>query len=418
MSLGKTFLKSASLLLSGTVVAQAVTFLLSFVLARLYAPDDFGRYTIFVGSAGVLAAAATGAFDRVILLSDSFDEARRVATLTLACSSAVAMVIALGGGLTAALGWQAALPLPLVDVIIFLPAFIFFYGAAQVFIYSSLRTGAIRALAGFKVAQSAAMGAVQIAAASFASISGLVLGNVVGWSLLAAAGLRWRFGARHVRDDLRLSSLAASARSHSHYPRYIMPNEVLDNLSNQVPILLIGSLVSLSFAGHYGLAMMMLSAPAALAGQAVGQSFLQFLGAQSDAGHAVRRAMFQIWGALAALGLVPFAAILLFGPQIFAFAFGATWVDAGGVAQALSILLFVRFVSSPTSTVYLKLGLQRQQWWFCVAAAIYRISAYSLLAFSVSLQNVIMIHVAIECVAILAYNYVAVRQLRSERAAP
>jgi O-antigen/teichoic acid export membrane protein len=413
MSLGKTFLKSASLLLSGTVVAQAMTFFFSFVLARIYAPEDFGRYTIFVGFAGVLAAAATGTFDRVILLASSLDEARRVATLTLTCSAIVASVIALVGGFMAGMGMQSALPLPLVDVILFLPVFIFLYGAAQVFIYSSLRTGAIRALAGFKVVQSAAMGVVQLAAASLANVSGLILGNVIGWLLLAVAGLRWRLGHHHLGEDLRISDLAATARAHRQYPRYIMPNEVLDNLSNQVPILLVGSLLSLSFAGHYGLAIMMLSAPAALAGQAVGQSFLQFLGTPQIAGSAVRRAMFQIWGALAALGLLPFAAILFFGPQIAIFALGPDWLEAGRVAQALSILLFVRFVSSPTSTVYLKLGLQKQQWRFCVCAAIYRTATYALLGFAVPLPIVIMIHVAIECVAIVAYNYTAIRHLQS-----
>lgn len=416
MSLGKTFWGSTSLLLAGTVAAQAITFLLSFLLARIYAPDDFGRFSVFVGFAGALGAAATGAFDRVILLGESLAEGRRAATLTLLCATVVACLVAVLGCALAQFS-PLVLPLPFIDIVLFLPLFIIFYGAAQAFVYGALRSGAVRALAGLKVAQSAAMGSVQLVAAGLSHVSGLILGNLVGWSMLAIAGLHWRLKHRHIRGDLKFNSLVQTARTHWRYPRYTMPNELLDNISNQVPILLIGSIASLSLAGHYGLALMMLSAPAALAGQAVGQSFMQYLGGQGEAGIGIRRAMFQIWAVLAGLGILPFAAILGFGPDIFAFAFGANWREAGHVAQALSVLLFVRFISSPTSTVYLKLGMQQYQWRFCLLAVVYRSAAYSLLAFDVSLQSVIIIHVVAECLAIAGYNYVALRELERRGAA-
>lgn len=397
--------------MSGTVAAQIITFALSFVLARIYDPGDFGRYAIFVGCAGVLAAASTGAFDRVILLAGSSEEARKAATLTLAASGVCAFLFMVMGILITSSGGRIALPLPAIDVIAFIPAFVIFYSAAQVFVYSSLREDRVRSLALFKVLQSAAMGLIQAAMASLALFSGLILGNVAGWLLLGSAGIYWRLKRGQLREDLAIGSLALVAKQNWRYPRYIMPNEVLDNLSNQIPLMLIGSFISLSTAGHYSIAIMMLSAPAAVVGQAVGQSFLQYLANHSDEKQAIRRAMYQIWLGMAAVGFIPFAVVLAFGPQIFGFAFGANWTEAGIVAQALSVLLFVRFVSSPTSTIYLKLGLQKEQWWFCVAAACYRTAAYSLVAFDFDLLSIIYIHVICEAIAIVMYNLLALHRL-------
>lgn len=411
MPLGRTFLKSTSVLLLGTVVAQAITFVLSFVIARTYSPDDFGRFTIFLGIAAVLAAASTGAFERVILLADSFEEARQAGTLTLVSSTSVAIATLVTGVVAALFDLHKLSPLTMIDALIFLPLFIIFYGASQVYIYSSLRINTVSALATLKVTQSAAMGGIQLTTASLSTLSGLVLGNVAGWFLLAIAGWRWRLRAGHFREDLRKNSLAEVARKNWRYPRYVMPNEAIDNLSGQAPLVLIGTFVSVHYAGHYGLATMMLSAPGAVAGQAIGQSFMQYLGSPGKDSASVRKAMFQIWLALSCVGIVPFGAVLIYGPTLFEFAFGANWRDAGEIAQALTLLLFVRFVSSPTSSVYLKLGLQKEQWRFCLAAACYRIGAYSLGAFGYSLIAMIWIHVAFEIVAILAYNCFALLRL-------
>lgn len=411
MSPARALIKNASLLMSGTVVAQFITFGLSFVLTRMYLPDAFGRYTIFMGIAGVLAAAATGAFDRVIVLASTFQEARKVATLAMVTSASVAVVVLFASMVLMWTGSSSILPIPIIDAVIFLPAFILCYAGAQVFIYSSLREDRIRLLSALKVIQSAVMGIVQISATGISAISGLILGNVCGWSVLALAGTYWRWKIGGIREDLQSKSLLSVARSNARFPQYIMPNELIDNLSNQVPIFLIGTFLTLSDAGHYGLAIMILSAPTALVGQAVGQSFLQYLGNHGDDPLQVRQLMYRVWGAMAVLSIMPFAAILIAGDSIFSIAFGSQWESSGTVAQALSILLFVKFVSSPTSTVYLKLGMQKEQWRFCLAAAFYRTAAYSLAALNYGLISIIWVHVVLEVLFIIFYNLVALRRL-------
>lgn len=410
----KTLLVNASVLMSGTVVAQIVTFGLSFLIARIYLPAEFGRYSMFVGCAGVLAAAATGAYDRLVLLARTPAEARQVATLTFVISTLGACVVFCVGLIYALVDGVFVRPLPPIDVIVFLPLFIVLYARAQIFVYSSLREDRARLLSVLKMVQSTVMGLVQLAASGLAHVSGLIVGNLAGWCVLAVAGVRWRWLKGRYREDLRLHSLSRIARTNSRFPRYVMPNEVIDNLSNQVPILIIGSTLSLADAGHYGLAIMILSAPSAVIGQALGQSFLQYLGTQAHDPVLIRQLMYRVWIGMACAAVLPFLVVLVEGEQLFSFAFGANWAAAGAVAQSLAILLFVRFVSSPTSSIYLKLGMQKEQWYFCLAAAIYRTGAYSLAFFGWSLTSVIWAHVIAEVVFIALYNLTAVRRLAAQ----
>ncbi len=416
MSAGSRFLISASTLMSSTIVAQAITFGLSFILTRLYDPAEFGRFSIFVGVAGVLGAASTGALDRVVLLARSDRESQRAAATALMLAAAAALLVSAIGLALGIAGVASALPLEPIDLALLIPLFMMSYAGGQVFTYACLRQNKVRRLAAFKVAQTSSVGAVQLLLASVKEVAGLILGSLAGWSLLLAAGVRWRLQQGRLRSDLRLRSAKALIRRHWRYPRYVMPNEALDNLSNQVPVFLVGSFLSLAAAGYYGLAIMMLSAPAALIGQAVGQAFLQYMSGHTGESRLLETAVKRIWVAMASIGAAPFLLIFIYGPEIFSAAFGGDWSDAGQVARYLAPLLFIRFVSSPTSTVYLKLGMQREQWWFCLAAATYRTIAYSLGMFGANLRTMIMVHVAAETVAIVLYNWVAVARLRSPSA--
>lgn len=407
----RTFLASASKLTSATVLAQAFNFALSFVLARLYTSGEFGHYSIFIGVSGVLGAASTGGFDRVILLARSSNASRRAAILALLLSIVGALAVSLVGFGLAVFRPLPGLPITAIDLMLFMPVFMVSYAGAQVLNYSCLRQNRVPTIAGFKIAQSVTTGIVQVTMSSIKMAPGLILGSIAGWAiyLIGAVDDQARQWPRRL---LTSRGLLCVARRYAHYPRYVMPNEVMDNLSNQLPLLLIGSLVSLSSAGHYGLALMMLSAPAALMGQAVGQAFLQYIGNHDDNYADLEQMMRRIWIGMALFGIVPFTVILAFGPEIFRFGFGYQWIGAGEISQTLAILLFIRFVSSPTSTIYWKLHMQREQWYFSVAATVYRPTCYGLAVFDTNLSLIIGLHVAVEVVAIVIYNIVAIRRLR------
>jgi O-antigen/teichoic acid export membrane protein len=314
-------------------------------------------------------------------------------------------VVVAAGGLIAHGVFESAFSF--FELTVLVPLFVCFYGIAQSFLYLNLRANRVPLIASLKIAQSVFTGGAQALLAGMGAVSGLVVGSVAGWTLVGGFGLVFHFSNRLAWADLRARAFAAVFRRNRRFPRYVLPNVIVDNFSNQLPTVLIGAFASLTSAGHYGLAIMVLSAPAALVSQAVGQVFLQHIGRVKDGGWVYARTMFRIWAVMSALGLAPFGAVAIFAPSLFAFAFGSQWVGAGLAAQALAPLLFLRFVSSPTSSIYLRLGLQRQQWWFGCAALVYRAGSYSLPIFGFDIYVAILTHVILEMIAIFAYNLAA-----------
>lgn len=404
----RSVLYRAAALTSGTILAQALTFGLSFVLARIYTPATFGAYSVFLALAATTATLSTAALDSAIVLARSSQDARRIASVSIALSLLVAVAACVVGLMlsTTVNGQLGSLELG-----VLLPLFVCAFGISQVFTHSNLRADRIKTIAAFKVGQSIVMGSVQLVSSIFPSIPGLIVGSVAGWGVVGLAGAVSHFRNTSARRDLTVRSIKTVIRRYWRFPRYVMPNLLIDNLSNQAPIFIVGMGISMAAAGHYGLALMILSAPAALVSQAASQAFLQQIGGQTKDFGAIMRLMSRIWLAMSFLGFVPFIALLSAGPQLFEIAFGPGWHAAGQIAQSLAPLIFVRFVSSPTSSIYLKLGMQREQWWFACAAMLYRTLSYASVGFGYDLTTAIVAHVVCESIAIMIYNLLAWRRL-------
>lgn len=404
------FVSSASTLILGTIAAQLIAFLFSFVLTRLYTAAEYGHFSFFMACGTVLVALGTGSYEKVILLSKSDREAQAARYIVALISISVAVIILIFGLLLGGLGVFDGTELKPLDLML-LPAFVVFFAANHIFNYSNLREGRMTRIAVFKASQSLMTGLVQTLLSSLKVMPGLIVGYICG--LLPVAIACVLSAMRVGRDWISLRVLLVTVRRNYRYPRYIMPNEMVDTFSNQAPILLIGTFLSLSATGYYSLALTMLSAPAAVIGQAVSQTFLQYVSRQQDDPAAIRRSMIYIWVTMAALGLVPFGLITFFGEYIFVFAFGAKWAEAGAIAALFAPFWWVRFTSSPTSSIYLKLNMQRAQWYFVLAAACCRVAAYMPLIMKVDLRYCIVLHAASDVLNIIFYNKLALSRLKA-----
>jgi O-antigen/teichoic acid export membrane protein len=284
---------------------------------------------------------------------------------------------------------------------------------SQLSVYVSLKADRLTRLAGLKVAQSTVAGSSQCALAWMPSGGGLALGQVAGlfvMALPAVAILRDALAGLSRRAWLRV---LASARRFSRYPKFLSPSELLDAVSNQAPLLAIGSVFSLEMLGAYGFAQRILAAPSALVGQAVGQIFLQQIGRRDMDHPAIKRLIVQVWLAMGVLGVLPFAALFVFGGPLFEAVFGAQWRGAGDIAAACAPLLLVRFVSSPTSTVYYRLELQSWQFALVFVALIVRTAPVFTHFLGADIIQVIYLQTAGEVMVIGIYNVIAWRRLGS-----
>jgi len=62
------FSKNVLVLMTGTTIAQAIPIAISPILTRLYSPEDFGVFALFVAITSVFGSVANGRYDLAIML--------------------------------------------------------------------------------------------------------------------------------------------------------------------------------------------------------------------------------------------------------------------------------------------------------------------------------------------------------------
>lgn len=407
------FRGSIATLLTGTVVAHAVTFSAAVVLTRIYDAAVFGVYSAFLSVVAITGILSTGALDKAIVFQRS--RRRFVATvLAVGAFSVVVAAIALVIGSVARwFGPDRLRSLLGPASIVAIAASALGTAATQAYTMASLRAGRTWTVAAARIGQSVVTVLVQIALGLLGVPFGLGFGYVAGLVLALPLTLGELRRSMAGSSSKVLPEMRATLRRLSIYPRATMPAELLDSVANQAPMLLVGAAFSLETLGYYGLAQRMLGAPAALLGQAVGQSFLHRIGSPSMTHSDIRQLMFRIWRWLLLAGVAPLALVLVWGPDLFAFAFGGEWREAGEIARVSAVLWLGRFVSSPTSTVVYRLGLQRQHLALAGVALAVRSAPYVLAFGGLSLTIAILLHTAGELSLIACYNALALRRLRS-----
>ncbi|HIT82789.1 MAG TPA: oligosaccharide flippase family protein, partial [Candidatus Avibacteroides faecavium] len=113
----------------GAVIAQLIPFVMSFVLARLYTPDDFGELGLFINYAGILLILASARYELAIVRARSDIEANAVAVLSVCLALAFCLLLWLVVGVADLLPPNYVSRIPGRHV---LPAFVLFAALMQV----------------------------------------------------------------------------------------------------------------------------------------------------------------------------------------------------------------------------------------------------------------------------------------------
>ena len=105
--------------------------------------------------------------------------------------------------------------------------------------------------------------------------------------------------------------------------------------------------------------------------------------------------------------------VMVYGESIFVLLFGNAWGESGTVASIIAPMLFAMLISSPTSSTYLVLGLQKYSLFFGLSVLIYRSGC---IYFGIILNDLylgLMIWVCLEIMQIILYNVIALSRLKN-----
>ena len=351
-------------LVGGTTIAQVVAGLASPVVTRLFGPEAFGTYAVFLSLAGIFGVIACMRYEFAIMLPRSDEEGGHVLWLCLLMVGAISLcTIPIVVILPNQISGLFNIP-PLAQYLWLLPAFIFATGLFQALNFWNSRTRHFGRLSIAQVTRTFAITGTQIGTGVAGAVSGggLILAALAGqFASSLILGLQiWRDDRLLLMRGLKFTGIRGSLWRYRNFPLIDTWSALLSTIASELPVLLLAVYFSNVVVGNYSLGMMILHFPIALIGAAVSQVFFSNAAAAAHEGQeALARVVESTVVRLAAIGLAPFLILFLIGQEAFMLIFGARWGEAGVYVQILTPWIFAVFFTTPISTLYSVLERQR-----------------------------------------------------------
>ena len=357
-----SILRSSLTLISGTVLTQAIAFLCSPVLSRIFTATDFGNLANYNAWVSILALAAGLRYEQAIPIATSRSSAQRIVALTAALSfgsfvlyAAIGLVIHFAAPST---GYLKAIS----GFILIIPFGVLLACLCSILIQVNVKAGRFKRLAVAAAVQVISTIICQIVLGLQQVAYALLWGNLAG-SLLAAlllGALSIRSGDfAGLRASLAQTRLANVGRTYANFPRYALPADLIAVVTQQFTSVFILALFSPALAGLYAFGLRIVRVPLLVISTAI-NAVLRKHGVDHLASEGNLQSLFKgiLWPLLL-LGLVPFAAIALAGGRLFGALFGPGWVAAGQAVQILSPGILLEFVALPLSVFFIITNSQR-----------------------------------------------------------
>ncbi|MBX2827777.1 MAG: oligosaccharide flippase family protein [Flavobacteriaceae bacterium] len=346
------FARNVATLVTGTAIAQAIPILISPILTRLYSPEDFGVFALYLSIASVIAVIATGRYEFAITLPPKDEDAVQIVWLSgiiVFCVALVTLGIVLlfHDPIVNALGNERIGPW-----LYFIPLTIVFSGGYQIFNYWFNRQRAYAKLSKTRVLQTTTSSSTNliIGFSTKAGATGLVLGNILG-QLATSLYFLSSFLRIPLKVSKRLnkSEVKAMAKRYKDFPIYDAPASFCNIASNQITHIFFNSFFSAVISGHYYLVQKIFNAPINLLAGAVQDVFkMEIVTVHNDKGD-TRGLFLRTLKKLFLLAVIPTLLIYFFAEDVFTFVFGKEWSVAGKYVKILTPVFFIRFLSFPLS---------------------------------------------------------------------
>jgi O-antigen/teichoic acid export membrane protein len=358
--LKKEFVKNVLTLITGSAISQVVIYASILLLTRLFSPELFGVYILFSSATLILKPLATLQYEFAIVLPKKNEDAINLlgfSIFVLCCYCLILFVIIIffNEGISNFFNITE-----LSNFIYLLPLNVFLFGCVSVFDYWNNRTNKFKNISKGLIVKSTVMSATQVATGfsslkSFGLIPGMLLGQFLQLLFLI------KVSAKLLGDlikEISLKKMFLLAKKYKDIPIFNTIINLTNNLSNELPVLLITKYFGLESSGIYGLAIKFTRAPIGIFQQSIGQVFYnKATNVYNNDGDLYTLVMKTAKNLLliSIFVFIPLFIISFYLDIIF----GENWSDVGLYSRILIPWLFFAFLSNPISSLIMILNRQK-----------------------------------------------------------
>lgn len=351
MKIKNSYLRNLLKLTSSSVMAQLILIISSPILTRLYSPEDFGIFALFIAIVGVLSTVTNFRYEQAIIIPKNDNDSDQLIYLSLGLNFLFSTLIFIllfffGEYLFSIFHIQH-----LTNYYWLIPISIFFIGCFQVFNYWLIRDRKVNKIAQIKIQQSLLIVCIQFMFFKLGPIA-LILGHALGQLLGVLRNSVSFFSSKKINKD----DVFRVAKEYKKFPLYSTWSALLNSTGAQLPVLIFTAYYSPLIAGLYLLTQRVIKTPLSIVGQAVTQLFISNIRNEEDK---LKKNILNINKFLTVISAIPFAIVIVSGDRLFSLVFGPNWAEAGLVAAILSPWMFLVFICSPVSSLIEYKGKQK-----------------------------------------------------------
>jgi len=356
------FSKNVLTLMTGTTIAQAIPIAISPILTRIYTPEDFGVFALFISISSLLAVASTGRYELAIMIPRKDSDASNIAILSIMITVVISLfslfvVTVFNYRITSFLENEE-----ISDWLYFIPVTVFLTGIYQSLNYWFNRQKKYRILGKNRVIKSATNSGVNVAIGLSASgSSGLVMGSIIGQFVSTGilAKMFWRDEKQRILNkEAKRVKIIAIARKYIHFPKINMFHAFLDMAKGFAVNIFLVKFYDTFALGQFYMVNKILFLPSSLIGTSISQVLFKELAEKYNKKEEFSKIVLGLMIKLFLFALIPFLVIVFFSKLFFVFIFGENWALAGELAAAFSPYVLFHFVASPLSIVPLVVNKQ------------------------------------------------------------
>jgi lipopolysaccharide exporter len=403
-------LRSASVLITGTVLAQLISILLQPVLRRFFSPETFGTYSVYLSIVGIITVFSSLRYDDAIVLPKNDKESANVLFLSLISNFIISVllfliILILGKKIIIFLNIPSSFP---ISILYLIPFSVFLYNTYLSFNYWLIRKKTYYSVSLNKLIRRGSEAVAQISFALLKNPKGLIFSDIIGQSANVVTSIFQGFKYGLSFKFISIRKLKYVLKKYSDFPKYNLIPALMSTCSYLLPPIFINKYFSSESAGYFDLAKLMLSVPMAFVTASFSSVLLQKVAEKYNRRESFLKELKPVLFIVGIVSTVEILTVLFFGEGLFELLGGKAWTFSGKISKIMVWSFAFNFIVSTFTAIFVSM---RKIKVYSIYQLLYFVAILCLLFFiKLDFLTFLKIYVVIEvfCYTVLTVTMVSI----------
>lgn len=409
------FFRSIATLMSGTLIAQFISFIISPLMTRLYTEEEIGEYTLLLTAISMFGAVICGRYDMSIVGEKDDKGIYSLIKLSFVLTLLLSFIIGVGYSVYFCL--TDSLQMPFLQIFSWLFVFFILTGIGHILQSYNNRDREYKLMASVSVVKEIgkATSLVGLGFLKFGTI-GLLISYLI--SLILGIGRQ----AKRLKSNftsisaISRSDMLESAKKHRDQPMFSVPASFANSFSYSVINIFIERLFGTVILAYYSMSFRMLGIPLTLVSMTTSKAYYEKASREYEQIGYFKKTFIQTSLFLLTVAIPMVFLLIILAPWAFEVFFGKGWDVSGEYVRYLAPMFGIRLVVSALAPTMIICKKQRVDLFFQFIFIIAAFLAYMFGKQTDSVANFLQsISALFSLIYIIYYLYMLKLSLRREK---